>query len=288
MQKFYTLLFLIFLAGNGISQSYIFQTFKNGKIINSESTETLKTYELDFLVIHRFGDFLGDQGGWPTFYGMENAADILIGFNYGLNDNFQVGISRTKGGNGAGLAQNVNATFKYRVMRQKTEGSPFSMAISGVASTSTATQSDNPASLRNFTKFSHRVVYFSQLMIARKFSSRFSLQLAGGYTHRNKAYANESNGILNTSLGARIQLTKVWGMLVDVVVPFASHIQLFETHQPSIGVGFEAETGGGHVFQFNFTNARGIMETDIIPYTTDQWSLGQYRLGFTISRKFKL
>ena len=55
-----------------------------------------------------------------------------------------------------------------------------------------------------------------------------------------------------------------------------------------LGFGLEWETGGGHVFQMNFTNATGLVETDYIPYTTTSWLDGEYRFGFTIARKFRL
>lgn len=43
-----------------------------------------------------------------------------------------------------------------------------------------------------------------------------------------------------------------------------------------------------NIFQLNFTNATAIMETDYIPYTTSDWSKGQFRLGISVSRLFNL
>ncbi len=278
----------IFWSLSIMAQGYVYQTFKHGKIINNQSVETLKTWDLDFVVSHRFGDAFGVNGGWKTFYGIENAADILIGLRYGLNDNLEVGVSRTKGGSPLGLDKNINTYLKYRILRQKEKGMPISLAIYTLSSISTSPKSFNKASLKYFDKFIHRIVYHTQLMVARKFSPGFSLQLGGGYTHRNKAYAGESNGIFNAQFGTRIQITKVWGMLFDATVPFAPHIQLFKTHQPSLGIGFEIETGGGHVFKFGVTNSRGLMETDYIPYTVERFEKGEFRLGFTISRLFRI
>ncbi len=286
--KYIYLFIIVIYSWTAQAQGYVYQTFKHGKIVNSQSVETLKTWDLDFVVSHRFGDAFGQNGGWNTFYGIENASDILIGFRYGLNDNFEVGISRTKGGSPLGLDKNINLSFKYRILRQKEHGMPISLAVYTLSSISTSPRSFNKASLKYFDKFIHRIVYHSQIMVAHKFNPYFSLQLGGGYTHRNKAYAGESNGILNASLGTRLQLSKIWGVLLDVVVPFAPHIQLFKTHQPSIGLGFEIETGGGHVFKFGVTNSRGMMETDFIPYTVERFEKGEFRLGFTISRLFRI
>ena len=54
-----------------------------------------------------------------------------------------------------------------------------------------------------------------------------------------------------------------------------------------IALGLEFDTGG-HIFQLNFTNSRGFGEAQYIPSTTSNISEGQFRVGFTISRVFKL
>ena len=56
---------------------------------------------------------------------------------------------------------------------------------------------------------------------------------------------------------------------------------------PNLHIGFEFETGG-HVFHVNFTNSRGMLENDFLPYNSANWAQGAFRLGFTISRTFPL
>ncbi len=52
-----------------------------------------------------------------------------------------------------------------------------------------------------------------------------------------------------------------------------------------LGVGIQMVTGG-HVFSINVTNARAVSEINYLSNTTSDFSRGQYRLGFTISRMF--
>ncbi len=82
----------------------------------------------------------------------------------------------------------------------------------------------------------------------------------------------------------RLQLSKIYGIVADAAFPFASHIRLFDTHQPYLGIALEIETGGGHIFNISLTNARGTIETDFIPYTIERIDQGEFRLGFTLSR----
>ncbi len=284
MKGLYILLILILSLPAATAQEAVYQTFKHGRIVTIQSTETLKTWDWDFYVMHRFGDLLGPNGGTTNTFGLANAADVIIGFRYGLNDNLEVGLSRNKGGSPLALDKNFNLHLKYRLLRQKHHGTPLSLSVFSLTSFSTAQRSLNPASLKYFAKFIHRFTYHFQAMAARKFSHRFSLQLGAGYTHRNIAYSGESNGIVSGLIGMRLQLNKIYGIVADAAFPFAPHIRLFDTHQPYLGIALEIETGGGHIFNISLTNARGTVETDFIPYTIERIDQGEFRLGFTLSR----
>ena len=294
MKKLLLYFLVLFICHSMKAQDYIYQTFKDSRIVNVQSVETLTKRRLDVRIGHRFGDLLGDNGGWATFYGLENATDVMIGAEYGFTDNFTAGLYRTKGAGAmpqgqAGLRQLINGVFKYRLLRQKEgKGTPVTLTVLGVSSLSTAKRiEDNPDVLRSFPDFSHRMAFTGQLLIARKFSDGLSLLIAPGYTHRNLVPFEDENGLFSMGAGARIQLSRVFGIITDVTVPFSSRRNTDNGFYPAVGLGLEIDTGG-HLFQINFTNATGIMETDYIPYTTSSWLDGEFRLGFTISRVFNL
>lgn len=269
------------------SQEYTQQTFKDTRVINTHTVETLEKRKLDVRIGHRFGDIAGNNGGWQTFYGLENAADIMIGAEYGITNNITVGLNRTKG---AGpLKKLINTSLKYRFLRQKEDESmPFSMAAYGLWSISTMEQdTSNDEVLNNFPEFSHRSMYTVQVLIARKFSNAFSFQVIPSYTHRNLVPFNDTNGLFSLGFAMRIQLSKVFGIIADATFPFSDLRTPENDYYPPLGIGLEIDTGG-HIFQINFTNARGIAETDYIPNTQSDWLKGEFRLGFTISRTFNL
>lgn len=277
------------------AQEEVYQTFKDRRVINVHSVETLPKRKLDIRITHRFGDIAGDNGGFKTLYGLENATDVLIGAEYGVTNNFTVGIFRTKGAgnlpNGtAGLRQLSNGVLKYKIFSQKADNSmPFTLTALGVGSLSTAERLEAASeALESFPKGAHRIAYHLQLMAGRKFSDGFSLQLNAGLTHRNLVPNGDLNDLFSIGGATRIQLNKVFGIIADITVPFnGDRLDGVDGFYPAIGVGLEIETGG-HVFQVNFTNATAIMETDFIPYTTSNWADGEFRLGFTISRIFNL
>jgi len=225
-----------------------------------------------------------DAGGWSTFYGLENASDVLIGIDYGLTDKFMIGLHRTKG---AGpLKQLLTFNGKYKLMEQS-DTKPVSVALVGMATFTTMESSETVGAINNFEKFAHRLISNGQLIVARKFSDRFSLQVAPGYTHRNIVDLSDDNGIFTIGLATRVQLTKVMGFIADLTLPFSDIRNGDNGYYAPLGFGLEFDTGG-HVFQINLTNSTGLMETDYIPYTRSSWGEGQFRLGFTISRIFNL
>lgn len=283
------LIFLVIIIVSDVTGQggKVYQTFKDTRVINSQSTEVLEPGKLDVRIGHRFGDFAGDAGGWPTFYGLESASDIMIGFEYGFTESLMLGINRTKG---AGpLKQNINGLAKIKLASQEYNGNqPFSAAVYGLASYSTMEKSPTEGVLNFFAKPEHRMAYHVELLLSRKFSKRFSLQLSSGMTYRNIVPSNDQNLIASISGSAKIQVTKVFGLLLEARVPFAQSHTIENGYYYPLGIGFEWETGGGHVFQMNFTNSTGMVETDYIPYTRSNWEDGEFRLGFTISRLFQI
>ncbi|MEM8907947.1 MAG: DUF5777 family beta-barrel protein [Bacteroidota bacterium] len=281
---FIFLVTLLWLPGQ--AQEFVHQTFKDTRVINSPSIETLQKRKLDFRISHRFGDLAGDNGGWSTFYGLENAADVLIGLEYGVTDQLTLGFSRSKG---AGpLKQLLNGSAKYRILRQrKTEGAPLSITVFAMTSMSTAEKIDDPEVLNSFPKTAHRFANHISLIFARKFSNRFSLQVIPAYTHRNLVPSEDKNGLFSLGFATRIQLSKVFGVILDGTIPFSDLRNSDNGFYPPLGIGLEVETGG-HVFQINLTNATGLVENDYIPNTRANWGDGEFRLGFTISRLFNL
>ena len=80
----------------------VYATFKTSKIGNAQSIETVKKNHLDFCISHRFGNIYDKHLKDPvnemfqSAFGLDNAADIRISFDYGLLDNLSLGIGRSK------------------------------------------------------------------------------------------------------------------------------------------------------------------------------------------------
>lgn len=286
-KSIFIVLLTCFVGGlNAQNTNLVYETFKDRHVINSHSVETLPKGKLDIRIGHRFGNMFGSTGGWPSFYGLENSTDILTGFEYGITDKLNFGAFRTKGS--SELRQNVNGLIKAKLMAQNTRNNPLTVTVMGMTTYSTMAASQAEGVISNFQKSAHRFSFHTQLMLARKFSPAFSLQIHGGWTYRNLVYDYDQNDLVSAGFAARVQVTRVLGIILEGNYPFSSLRTTENNYFPALGIGFEFETGSGHVFQINLTNATGMSETDFLPYTSSNWSEGEFRLGFTISRIFNL
>jgi hypothetical protein len=125
-----------------------------------------KTFELDFM--HRFGTW---DNGYQDFYGLFVSANVRFGFNFVPIDKLLVGVSFTE----------YNLTWegyaKYALLKQTPGKWPVSVTYYGDAAYATKEGS--------YPHNSDKWMFFNQLMIARKFSDRFSIQVAPSLTHKN-------------------------------------------------------------------------------------------------------
>ncbi|CAM3636951.1 DUF5777 family beta-barrel protein [Sphingobacterium prati] len=266
-------------------------TFKSGNLINLKTTETIHRNEMDFRVDHRFGDIAGSAGGAKNFFGLDNSTDIRIGFDYGLLDNLNIGIARAKGA--TEVRQLYEGNLKYRFLEQTVDnGVPVSVAFFGSTTVSGMEAAEDKQSAASFTRFSDRLSYVTQLIIARKFSSNFSLTVVPSYLHRNYTAYNDQNDLFALGLGGRAKVSNRIAVVADYIFPFrkSSNKKYREEvtgqrYYNALGVGLEMDTGG-HIFHLNFTNATAIQESQFISETNSAWGKGQFRWGFSIARRF--
>src|ERR1700749_3134163 len=110
------MLSLLDSAGAKKTHEKVIATFKGSKIINAQSTETVKAKTMDFSITHRFGN-IGTQsnGGGHTLYGLDNISDVRIGFDFGITDNLTIGVGRSKQG------ELLDGLVKYRILTQTTD-----------------------------------------------------------------------------------------------------------------------------------------------------------------------
>lgn len=255
--------------------------FNSPRIINAQTTETLRKRNFDFRIAHRFGNFLSSEnntrGGFHSFYGLDDPRfDIRIAFEYGVTDNFMVGFSRSK------HDENLEALIKYCVLKQTADNKiPVSIAIFG---SSAYTPKRDPIGVFHTT--SDRFLHTLQIIIGRKFSSKLSFELIPSLVHRNIINPSpDDRNLFSIGGGGGWKITKHFTIIADYFYNFRK-TSLKDIYYNPLSAGVEIVTGG-HVFSIMFTNAQYIIEPGFIANTTDSWTKNGWKLSFNISRIFR-
>lgn len=259
------------------------ETFHSTRIINGHSIETLEKGVLEFRIEHRFGDMAGTAGGVQNWFGFDNAADIRFAFEYGLTNDLMIGLGRSKG-TGNPYNSLIDGFVKYKLLKQGKNQMPLSMTLLATSSLTYMKASSDITAVQHFPKFAHRFAYVYQLNLARKFSDRISVGLMPTYVHRNYVASNDVNGLFSLGGALKIGITPTVAVILEYYQNFHED-EVRTINKNSFGVAVEWVTFG-HNFTVNLTNSKGFGETQFIPYTFENWSKGQFRLGFCISRKF--
>lgn len=250
--------------------NYATATFKGLKIVNFESTKLTAKKEFTLVVAHRFGTV---KNGFDSFFGLDDAVTRL-NFIYGVNDWLNVSVSRSS------FQKIYEGAIKYRLVKQKEGGSPFTIVGYNSFLINTALDEVNLPKL----EFENRLGYATQLLIARKFNKDLSLQLMPTVFHDNYVQVNDQdNTQYALGVGGRYKLTKRWSINMD----YGWHLNRSDNSpfKNPLSIGFDLETGG-HVFQMHFTNAQGMNTNTFLGQGTGDWGDGDFFFGFNLSRVF--
>jgi hypothetical protein len=247
-------------------------SFKTNRVINLQSLENTAPGVLDIKIGHRFG-FI-NQGVYELF-GLDNAT-IRIGGDMGLTNRLMIGFGRSS------FEKTYDGFFKYRLLRQSTGKRNTPISVSLMASTAVKSIRFQDPDRSNF--FSSRLYYTFQMILGRKFSDGFTLQLSPTVVHRNLvATSVEKNDVFAIGVAARQKLTKRLSLNAEYIYVLPD--QILGTFQNALSIGFDIETGG-HVFQLHFTNATSMIDKGFVAETTGNWLDGDIHFGFNISRVF--
>lgn len=263
------------LEDKGINEKeFTSATFKGTRLVNGQSVETKKKGELEFIFAHRFGLL---NGGAYELFGLDQAY-VRLGLEYGVTDRLGFGVGRNS------VDKTVDMYGRYKLIRQsKGAGSfPFTATLfSNMAIKTSPRKVDAPG-----IQLEDRMSYTTQLLLARKFNSQFSLQLMPTFLHKNTVDKKiENNDLIVLGVGGRYKISK------SVAITSEYHYRLntpdANPYYNAFGCGVDIETGG-HVFQIVVTNTRGLTERAFLSETTGDVSAGDLHLGFNITRTFQI
>lgn len=254
-------------------KEFLTNAFKATRVINGHSMEFLGNGVLDFRILHRFGAV---NSGANNLFGLDQA-NMRFALDYGISKRVMIGFGRSN------VNKELDGFIKLRPVWQATGpgGWPVSIVLISGMVYNTVPWADPARANYN----SSRMSFYNQVIIGRKFSNAFSLQIAPIMVHRNLVDSvTTPHDTYAVGVGARLKLSQRVAFVVDyhpIVYGKPANIQ------DPLSVGFDIETGG-HVFQLHFANAVGMNEKAFLTENTGNFLKGDIRFGFNLSRVFTI
>lgn len=284
---FYFLIFIFFISSKLFSQDekqYVFSTFRASQLINMQTPEVVSSKSFDFTIKHRFGMVGPDTSVYEEFLGLDLPANIRFGFAFPLTEKIYAGIGRTK------RNKTVDAEIKYLFLRQ-TEDNKIPVSAAAYFNTSIGTDefpkipsnaffSDSVTPFKY--RYSHRLSYNTQIIIARKFSEKISMQISPVLIYKNLVAPGEENQTFTLPFGGVYKYKFNSSLMFEYAYRFSNRP---EKNNYPVSLGWEVGTAG-HAFQIVISTTNEILEKDVYTTGTFDYLRGNFALGFNIRRTF--
>ncbi|MEO1486313.1 MAG: DUF5777 family beta-barrel protein [Bacteroidota bacterium] len=241
-------------------------TFKTTRITFGHSIETRKKGVLELFVSNRFWNTPEER----TQSFLSDRMSTRVALEYGFTDRFSMGFGGTTWD---GL---FDGYAKYKLVQQGLDGkgSPVSITLFQNATYF----SEGIANDAIADDFGNRMSYASQLLIARKFSRKFSLQVTPTFIHRGLEFSEEDpQNHFAVGIGGRYKIGNHMSFVSEYYT-VANPIESFNTYAPfAVGVNWEI---GDLMMQFQLTNALGMAEPAFIAQTRNNFNFRNPNLNF--------
>lgn len=264
-------------------KSPVSSTFENNVMANNHTVMTNGQKELGFIIQHRFG-VIKDQ---YDLFGIYAPANIRLGLSFGILKNMTVGFGVTKN------KMQYDLEWKYKILAQRSGGGcPVTLTYYGDAAMS-GSESEGLKNQDNDYKMANRLSYYHELMVARKFNGKLSLQASINYSHRNIV---DSATLTHDRMGVSVLGRYKFSPQSSVFLSYNMNILSFNDQfspltndkdplKPDFTIGYEVSTGS-HQFQLFLGAADGILNQEVRFNNTNDFFNKQIIVGFNITRQW--
>jgi len=287
MKKAFLILFLTLLISPIYSQEEAVQeksskpvrfTFGTSILIDNQTVATPYKGGMELEIHHRFSLI----ENYHNLFGIYGSANTRMGLNYGITDRIMVGIGTTK----EYKLQDIQ--WKYLILHQ-TEDNKMPVTLSYYGNIVADLRKAEAFGPEADYKFIHRLSYFNQVIVARKFNDIFSLQVAPSIAYFNAvplptdttSYRNFNIGL---SVGGRANVTGSHSVILEYD-QLLTRQNLDEQPKPNLALGWEIGTAT-HTFQLFVANYSLIINQRNLMFNTNDFAKGDYLVGFNVTVRF--
>lgn len=251
-------------------------TFESGVLFDQQTVQMQPAKSLEMLIFHRFASI---ENGITDLYGIYGAANILVGANYYITNRIMVGFNTVK------FHKLQNFQYKVKLLSETQSGSiPVSVVWYGNA----VIDGRDKTTFGMDYKFSSRMSFFNELMIAKKFNDHFSMQIAPSFTHYNRVDTLSDHDKFGLSVTARYKISSQGSFVIGYDQPFyikslSEHLDLPFKSKPNLTFGFEIATFT-HVFHIFLGTANGMLPQENMMWNANDYNKMKFIVGFNLTR----
>ncbi|GMN09029.1 hypothetical protein MTsPCn9_05150 [Croceitalea sp. MTPC9] len=245
---------------------FIPATFKMTRITIGHSTEVRDKGIMEVMTSSRFWNLPVDRS--QSF--VADRLSTRFALEYGVTDRLTFGTGATTFD---GLFD-AHLKYKLPLKNKNNVGRPFNITLFqnvSYNSSAIANQAIND-------DFSDRTAYTSQVLISKKVSKDFSIQISPTFVHKSLGLTdNDPNSFFAIGFGARYKLGGHLSLVSEYYHMF-NPIESFDTYNPfAIGANWEL---GDIMLQFMLTNAVNMVEDTFITQTRNNFNFRNPNLNF--------
>ena len=267
-----------------------YDIFTTSILIENQTVTSPYKGMIEMHILHRFSLIENIK----DLCGIYGAANSKIGLSFGVTDRLMIGVGTSK----YYKLQDLN--WKYAILRQTTDNSmPISLSYFG--NMVLDARPDGSFGPEESYRFIHRLSYFTQFIIARKFNDKLSLQVAPSaiyfnsvphYTPYNDAdyTIGCDNFNIGLHLGGRYRVRHNHAIMLEYDQLLTQNKGLKERRdelkpKPNLTFGYEIGTPT-HAFQLFVTNFTNVINQYNFLYNQNDFTDGKYLFGFNIIARF--
>ncbi len=260
-------------------KSFVKNTFEGNYLIDNPTVMVPIKGTFEFDIQHRFGVV---SNGISDLYGIFSGATMRLGFSYVPIKDLQVGFGATND------RMQVDGNLKYALLKQTKNGSmPVSITYYGNILMDTRKKDATTLFVTNSDRFS----FFNQILIARKITERFSVQVGPSLSYFNNVPAyTDANGKIQPTMkhehfaiafSGRYKIAPKTAIIANYDQPLTQHPM--NNPHPNISFGLEMRSSG-HDFQVFAGNYSNILPQNNNVLNQNDYTKGQFVIGFNIGR----
>ncbi|HBH06258.1 MAG TPA: hypothetical protein DDX92_06620 [Flavobacteriales bacterium] len=250
--------------------------WNSGLIMGGKTSIVPGKGTLRFELVHLFGSI---NNGFSDLFGVyADGANVRMGLSYVPVKNLQIGVGVTR----FNITTDLN--LKYTVLEQTRKNTmPVSVTLYG----NMAFDGSDKEAFGTDYSFSHRMSYFSQLIVGRKFGKYVTVQASGSFSHFNSMPDGVNHDVIGIGASAKIRVTSRISIVSHNDFPLniesISEYSEFETAKPNYQLGAEIITTS-HAFQIYLSTSNFILGQNVYARNQNELDSEGIRIGFLMTK----